>query len=457
MRKMVFIALFFIGVISGCGPSITSENTSTTTPNPSPSAEKVSLSILSPHNLHIREVFEKAFSNYHQQHFGSPVKVEWGDQGGTVEMMKFIRSEYTRSPEGINYDILFGGGTEPYLELASQGHFEIHKVPDDLLARLPVDFGGIPLYAQDYSWYGAALSGFGIMYNKPLLEKEGLPAPKAWEDLADPKLMSWVGSADPRQSGSVRMTYEIILQAYGWEKGWDIITRLGGNIRRFSGAGGDVPKDIAAGDVACGMCIDLYAWSQIAETGGERLEFFFPEGLTVINPDGIAIFKGAPHKEIAERFIDFVLSSDGQKLWMLKVGDPEFPGSKPLYRMSVLPFLYDDLKDRSQLSINPFAAKTSLRFDVVKSRDRYLVLNDLLGALMVDTHNELTRAWTAIIEAGLPPEAMAELVSVPITEEEAVMLAKTQWSDDAFRNSKIAEWVKFAREKFARTEELAGK
>lgn len=455
MKYTAVIALLLASMLAGCGQEQTqSPNQNAADPA---SMKNNTLLVVSPHNQQIRDAFSKAFSDYHQQRHGAPVQVEWLDQGGTGAMMQYIRSEFTRSPEGINLDVLFGGGTEPYLELASQGRFEKHQPPEEILVALPKTYGGIPLYAEDYAWFGAALSGFGIIYNKPLLEKQGLPTPTVWENLADPKLYSWVGSADPRQSGSVHMTYEIVLQAYGWEKGWDVITRLGGNLRRFAGSGGDVPKDVAAGDVACGMAIDLYAWQQVAETGADRLAFFMPEGLTVINPDGIGIFKGAPHKEAAGRFIDFVLSEEGQKLWMLKAGDPDLPGDQPLYRMSVLPSLYEELGDRQQMDVNPFAAKSSLNFDVEKSRARYIILNDLLGALVVDTHKDLQRAWKTVVDAGIPPDALAELSRVPITEEEALNLAASQASDDAARNSRIAGWVKFAREKYAKAEELCRK
>ncbi len=60
---------------------------------------------------------------------------------------------------------------------------------------------------------------------------------RTWEDLASPAGVWLVGSLDPRKSGSVHAVYEIILQAYGWEKGWRTITGLGANVRNFTNCG----------------------------------------------------------------------------------------------------------------------------------------------------------------------------------------------------------------------------
>jgi len=145
------------------------------------------------------------------------------------------------------------------------------------------------------------------------MEKFDLPTPKTWRDLTSQKLRTWVGSADPRKSGSTHMMYEIILQAYGWETGMWTIAAMAGNIRAFTQSASTVPKDIAVGETATGLCIDQYAWSTMEKVGGERRGFALPEGLTVVTADGIAKLKGAPESAIATDFISYVLSEAGQK------------------------------------------------------------------------------------------------------------------------------------------------
>src|SRR5690606_14344419 len=75
--------------------------------------------------------------------------------------------------------------------------------------------GGLPLYDLDEKgahWFGTALSSFGIVYNRDLLRHLGVPEPKTWRDLTDPRLAGWIVLADPSRSASARQAYMIIVE-----------------------------------------------------------------------------------------------------------------------------------------------------------------------------------------------------------------------------------------------------
>ncbi len=260
----------------------------------------------------------------------------------------------------------------PFCSSRKRDCFNRPGIAPAVIDRIPPTFSGIELYDRDRQWFGACLSGFGIIHNKKVLETLKLPAPREWADLAAPRYFSWVGSGDPRSSGSVHMAYEIILQAYGWEKGWSIILRMAGNIRNFSRAASDVPKDTALGEIACGLAIDVYAWRQVAEAGAERIGFILPEGLTVINPDGIAILKGAPHAELAAKFIEFTLSDAGQRLWVLRKGAPGGPKEYELGRMPVIPGFAKAFGREAAVPFDPFEWKGGFIYD---ARERFQALD----------------------------------------------------------------------------------
>ena len=97
------------------------------------------------------------------------------------------------------------------------------------------DVGGEPLYDVDGHWYATALSGFGIVYNRDVLARLELDVPEAWIDLTHPRLQGWLALVNPGQSGSVTTACDAILQRLGWERGWQILRRAGGNARYFSG------------------------------------------------------------------------------------------------------------------------------------------------------------------------------------------------------------------------------
>lgn len=412
------------------------------------SADK--LVLLSPHSDEIQNEFSAAFEQHYEAQTGRPISLEWLDVGGgTSSIMRYIKGEFVRTPQSIEIDLFFGGGLDPYTELAEMGLFEAYRLPDDLLDRVPARIGGgIPVYDAEYRWYGATLAGFGIVYNRKVLDILGFPVPDSWEDLGEPKYASWVGSGDPRFSGSVHMAYELILQAYGWEKGWEVITRMGANVRNFGASGSAAPKDVAVGEVAYGLSIDFYAWAQMKDVGDDFVGFTMPDNMTIVNPDGIAILKGAPNPEPAREFIRFVMSEPGQKLWFFKQGAPGGPVNAQLNRFTVVPELYDRYRDEAAVTLNPFSWRSDLAYDSAKASARWSVLNDLIGVLVIDSHDRLRAAWSRAQSGGLTDEEIRSLCAVPVSEAAALELGRTWRSDPRLRIEKLDEWSAFAREKY---------
>ncbi|MSS71255.1 MAG: extracellular solute-binding protein [Candidatus Latescibacteria bacterium] len=408
-------------------------------------AENDRLVLVSPHWEGIRYEYEQAFKRHYRAQTGRDVDVEWLSIGGTSDILRYLRSEYGKRPDGIGIDVFFGGGIDPYFQLADLKLLHPYRLPDDLLNRVGKEIGGLPLYDPEYRWYGAALSGFGILYNRIVLRLLHLPEPKTWADLGDPRLFSWVGSGDPRGSGAVHMAYEMVLQAYGWEKGWEVLTAMGGNVRNFVSGSGQTPKDVTVGEVAYGMSLDFYAAIQIAEAGADKIGYVMPKGQTSVNPDAIAILKGAPHLSVAEAFVQFVMSEAGQRLLMLRLGAPGGPVRYELRRFCVIPDLYARVAGMSDVTDNPFLWETGLRYDSAKGAKRWNVLNDLIGVLLIDSHAQLSEAWKRQIREGLSPEG--GLAAMPVSEAEALALAD-RWKDVEFRSRTLSAWTVFARKKY---------
>jgi ABC-type Fe3+ transport system substrate-binding protein len=406
------------------------------------------LVLLSPHWEGIKYEFERAFRAAYLRETGRTVELEWIDVGGTSEALRFIQSEFQNKPRGIGIDILFGGGLDPYIALKKENLLESYVLPQQLLEKIPPRLAGILLYDPDHTWYGATLAGFGIVYNKVVLRLTKLPVITTWEDLASPVAFGWVGSADPRKSGSVHMAYEIMLQAYGWEKGWRIITGLGANVRNFTNSAGQVPKDVTIGEVAYGLAIDFYAWAQVNEAGADKIGFVMPDNLTVINPDCIGILKGAPNRQVAEAFIRFVMSAAGQKLWLSAKGPVDGPQRFQLNRFSVLPSLYELSPQSTAVKLNPFSWHSNFIFDDRLASTRWSIVDDLIGAMVIDPKKLLSQAWRAASVDGLTEQEWQRLAAMPISEAEALDLAKTEWKNPAFRNQKLNEWNAFARAKY---------
>ncbi|MBI4633084.1 MAG: extracellular solute-binding protein [Deltaproteobacteria bacterium] len=406
------------------------------------------LIIISPHWEGIRREFSRAFSRWSEKNLGYRTDIEWLDVGGSSDAVRYVRSEFKRAPGGINVDMFFGGGVDPYLQFKKEGLLQPCRISAPVLGRIPAVFSGIELYDPDRQWFGVCLSGFGIIYNKKVLELLKLPEPRAWTDLAASRYFSWVGSGDPRSSGSVHMAYEIILQAYGWERGWPVLLGMGGNIRNFSRSASDVPKDTALGEIACGLAIDVYAWRQVAEAGTDRIGFLLPEGLTVISPDGIAMLKGAPHADLAAKFIEFTLSEEGQKLWVLRKGTPGGPQEYELGRMPVIPGFAKSFGKDAAVPLDPFQWKGGFTYDAAKGSERWNLLNDLIGAVLIDNHRELAAAWDAVRMRDGSDPLVRELTKPPLTEEEAMRLARAEWTQPVMRSKIRSRWSAEAKARY---------
>lgn len=408
------------------------------------------LVVISPHNRSITYEFGRGFARWHEQQFATPVTVEWRNLGGSADALKFVQSEFTAKPAGIGLDVFFGGGPEPYLLLADLGWLEECPLPEPVLAGLSREANGVELYDPGRRWYGAALSSFGILQNLRVQRWLGLPLARRWEELAAPALFGWVGVGDPRNSGTMNNMFEAILQAYGWERGWELLTAIAGNTGRFDRLSSSTAKEVTLGETAYGFAIDFYAFSQVAWAGRTNLTFVLPEDFTAISPDGIAVLKGAPNRLTAQRFLEFVLGEPGQKLWHLPRGHPDGAERYAIERMPVRPDLYRRYREVSNIAFSPFDLTQSFRYDAGLARGRREVVAALAGALLVDTHAELRAAWRAVIRRGATPAEKAVLGRMPLTADAALALGLGAWREPAFRNRKKIEWQAWAQEKYRR-------
>src|SRR5438477_11930786 len=182
--------------------------------------------IISPHNEAIRYEFARGFDRWHGLQFGEGATLEWRDVGGTADALRFVQSEFAAKPDGIGIDIFFGGGSEPFLLMADRKLAQPYEPPPEVLAGIPRSFNGIEVYDAGHAWYGAAPSGFGILQNRLVQQRMKLPFVTRWEHLAQPELRGWVGLGDPRNSGTMNNMFEAVLQAYHWERGWQLLSEI---------------------------------------------------------------------------------------------------------------------------------------------------------------------------------------------------------------------------------------
>ncbi len=512
---------------------------------------------ISPHNEAIRQEFAEAFSLWHEREFGRPVRVDWRVLGGTTEISRYLASEMQASfrawwirrggdwprggaeaataerfrGEGVEpvlqelrqalrgiddpaafgtgIDLFFGGGEYDHSRAYRQG-LSVSPGFGEEAERLFRNAEGVEFVPRGLSgeiwrsetFFGTALSTFGIVYNPDRLRDLGIRTPpQAWRDLADPRYRGQVGIADPTKSGSIAKAFEMIIhqqcaeavreagfdaeavarleqapgeapQAYtdaiarGWVNGLNLVRLIGANARYFTDSASKVPIDVSAGDAAVGLAIDFYARYQ-AETsrapdGTERIRYVTPAGGSSVSADPVSLLRGAPHRETAVRFIAFALGEEGQKLWNYRPGSPGGPRRFALRRLPIRRDFYPSLDPAVQAvherharyvsdplgdpSIDPYRLAERFTYTGRWTGAHFGVQRSLVRAMCIDAGEELREAWGAIQRAGgaeRNPEAMRALLELPPGLDWHDAMGRRYGPENQMRV--MREWILFFR------------
>ncbi|MBT8036615.1 MAG: extracellular solute-binding protein [Verrucomicrobiae bacterium] len=403
------------------------------------------ISIITPHNETIRREFGEAFQAWWKDQSGESVYVNWLTPGGTSEIRKIIDSQYAAAENvgdnGIGIDLMFGGGDYDFRRQADMGHLvelDVFQTHADWFQAsvIPAEFTGETYYDQDRRWVGVCLSRFGICYNVDVLKRLGLDPPTKWADLGDPRYFGTIALADPSKSGSVARAFEMLIQqqmhesiasirrrpgetheqldmrgrSAGWDNGINLIQRIAANARYFTDSATKIPHDVAQGNAAAGMCVDFYgrAYEEKLKKkdGSTRLRWISPQGGTSMSVDPVAVMRGAPNPEIAQRFVEFLLTEDGQRLWNAKPGTPGGTKFRALRRMPVRRDVYteENMQNFSD-PINPYEETGGFVYRRELTGEGFKSIQCIIRVMCLDLHDEMKVAWEKLFDAGMPERA----------------------------------------------------
>lgn len=382
------------------------------------------LVIITPHNETIRSEFGEAFARHWKEKTGRTLYIDWR-AWGTSEIRRVLDGAFSAAEElgrpGVGIDLFFGGGDFEFSLQSSKGRFERLEVFDTHPEwfredAIPAGFSGETYYDKDRRWVGVCLSQMGICYNRDSLQRMGLMPPKEWEDLGLPDYAGYLALADPTKSGSVGRSYEMILQEQmqrvirekgdspasreeGWKRGLNLLQRMSANARYFTDSASKVPHDVAQGDAAAGTCIDFYGRSYEEKyqtrVGGSRIRWIAPRGGTSLSVDPVAVFRGAPRPDIAQEFVQFCLSDEGQLLWNLRVGEPGGPRQVSPRRLPIRRDLYTpaNLARFSDPDALPYERTGDFVYRPDLTGKAFTALGAIFRAMCIDPHEELKEAW----------------------------------------------------------------
>lgn len=516
------LTVFFLMLATLAGPFLLKPTQST-----APAHYERRLVIISPHHDRIREEFGHAFAKYWKATKGETVFIDWRVPGGTSEIALLIKSEATAAfqnywqsklhhtwtpavaqsclnpkaaPEdaarkaylasniGTGIDVFFGGGAYDFEQQAKAGTLvagDGEKTGLSGLAKkrpewfsdagIPEKLSGEPFRDPQFRWCGTCLSSSGMVFNRDVLRRIGIPTdPVAWDNLADPLYYGQIALSDPGKSGSVTKALEMLIQqqmqiaydrlkavpkskltpeqleaqavAEGWNEGLRLILRISANARYFTDFSTKIPLEVAKGDAAAGMCIDFYGRSAEEDVrkadGTSRVGFIAPLGGTSVSVDPIGLLRGAPEPELATAFIEFVLGDQGQKLWSYRVGEPGGPKEHALRRLPVRHDFYtpDNIARMSDGREAPFEKAQAFTYHPARTAATFNAIRFIVRVICVDSHNELHAAWRTIIDHGMPERAIKVLEDLTRVKYEAATgnIAKILAARDKVQETRLA-------------------
>ena len=235
---------------------------------------------------------------------------------GTTRLLGRLRAEKSRPVADVWYG---GGGIVPFMTAARDGLLEPY-VPEGY-QNMHQSRGNLILRDKDFHWTGMCIIALGYAYNPQLFTEEELP--KTWDELAEPRFKGKIEMWDPGVSGTATLFLGSSLQRYmnrglGEEAGWDFLKSYWKNLKGYT-VEGKPAFNVARGSVGIGIHFEHQVLDFMEEQSGgnlgsadtQNIHWYLPPD-SPVSVDPIALIRGGPNSENGKRFIDFVMSEEGQ-------------------------------------------------------------------------------------------------------------------------------------------------
>jgi iron(III) transport system substrate-binding protein len=244
----------------------------------------------------------RALSAQFEKESGIKVAMTRRSSGETLAQVKAEAA----NPKG---DVWWGGTGDPQLQAAEEGLTDAYDSPmvkelHDWAQKVHRDTKG-----RAIGVYTGAL-GFG--FNTKQLAAKGIPEPKCWADLLDPKLKDDVQVADPNSSGTSYTLLATVVQLMGEDKGFAYMKALHKNINQYTKSGAAPAKATALGETTVGITFQHDMVVQIVD--GAPIKVVSPCEGTGYEVGTMSIIKGSRNLDAAKKFYDWVLTPAAQKL-----------------------------------------------------------------------------------------------------------------------------------------------
>jgi ABC-type Fe3+ transport system substrate-binding protein len=241
------------------------------------------------------------------------------------------------------------------------------------------------------------------------------PPPLGWNDLLAPHLAGRIAMSHPKRSGTTQSLIEAVLQDRGWVAGWAWLLELAGQLNTITARSFGVLEGLEQGLFDIGLTIDFLALKR-ADQG---MVFRYGRPILII-PARIAALQGGQRPHLAQAFIGFVSSPEGQLL-LLRHDIRRIPVD-PAIRAELAETLLPEVRAALQFSWS--------RYDPVVASSRYWEVGTLFDAFVARDFLRRRDLWRRLralapADAGQTAALRRLLRAMPVSEHQAAVAPRT--------------------------------
>lgn len=238
------------------------------------------------------------------------IKVEW-TRNGTSQLLNVLRAEIEAGD--VKPDVLLVADTINLGQLKKEGRLMAYP-------QAPVGSYDKSTYDKDMTFFGTKIISTGIAYNT-----EKAKPVETWSALLTEDNKGQIAVPSPLYSGAALNHLHSVVNVPGI--GWEFYEGLAKLDIAPEGGNGPALKAVASGLAKYGIIADADVIR--AKAKGSPVDLIFPKDGVSFITEPVAIMSTAKNAEGAKKFIDFLLSKEGQELVVTQGNLPIDPSITP--------------------------------------------------------------------------------------------------------------------------------
>lgn len=328
----------------------------------SAAAKAVTLNVMTSYPQPVVIVMQQAFEDAHPD---IELNILWRRPHDALSLLL--------QEESADVDVIWMPSVRTFLSLKAHEKLAQLKINRE---GLPILLGETAISDPEGYFIATEVAGYGLFFEPEKLKQAGLVVPNQWQDLLAAEWQDNIALPIPSEVSFAHMLIDQLLQAEGWQTGWNQWQQIAANSHLLGSGGMFTTEAVQAGQAKVAFTMDFFAASSIAN--GSKGQFIYPKQ-TAFNPAHIGILTSSTETKTANTFVKFIVSEQGQSLLL----HPD------LRKLPVRPSVYSQAPKMQ----SPFAGYIRHQYDYQTELQRREYNAVVFDAAITMHHDKLKQAW----------------------------------------------------------------